>query len=101
LEVLEGATETIRRCMPVLLIEIEERHQNIEIDVVFEHVLKRGYQGYFIFEQALHSLDQFRVDFHQRGYVEGRQTTKYVNNFIFLPRGQRIDATSAREALRR
>lgn len=45
LEVLRGAEGLIRRCRPVLLVEVEQRHLDVDIDVVFSFALDRGYVG--------------------------------------------------------
>lgn len=88
LEVLTGAERTVRRDHPVLLVEIEERHQPLGIKTVFSVAADCGYQGFFLFEGSAHPLEQFDVEYHQRGYLDGRQSIKYVNNFIFLPSDQ-------------
>lgn len=84
LEVLAGAERTIRRHHPVLLVEIEERHQQAGMQAVFSVAADYGYSGFFVFEGSLQPLDRFKAEYHQRGYLEARQLVKYVNNFIFL-----------------
>jgi len=89
LDVLEGGRETIRRCLPVLQVEIEERYHSTGVEVALDRFIALGYMGCFIFGGSLRPIDEFRPEFHQRGYLEGRQATKYVNNFLFLPPGWR------------
>jgi FkbM family methyltransferase len=83
-EVLEGAFETIERDKPVLLIEMEERHNKIPIEQSLAAVLKLGYCGLFFDRdmRALRSLDSFHPDKHHR-----KPEGSYIFNFIFIPIG--------------
>jgi FkbM family methyltransferase len=45
LRVLEGAGETISRCRPLMMIEIEQRHHSQPIETVFAQILARGYRA--------------------------------------------------------
>jgi hypothetical protein len=45
LGVLEGAGETISRCRPLMMIEIEQRHHSRPIESVFAEILARGYRA--------------------------------------------------------
>jgi FkbM family methyltransferase len=78
-EVLDGARETVRRCRPVMLIEMEERYTKIPIEAALSRVLELGYVGMFLAHGALRPLDQFDPFAHRRG-------APYIANFIFLPK---------------
>ena len=86
--VLDGATETISRCRPVLLIEIEQRHTSKDIREFIAGVVARGYRGRFLNEGRLAGVEEFRPDVHQRleNADRGRQAL-YINNFLFEPIG--------------
>jgi FkbM family methyltransferase len=86
---LLGATKTIARDRPNILVEIEERHRPGAICSV-QHLLEQaGYQGCFLLEGQLKPLSEFDQASHQdrsRLDNDGRPTGVYVNNFIFVPK---------------
>ncbi|MDZ5649587.1 FkbM family methyltransferase [Nitrospirillum sp. BR 11828] len=92
--VLEGGRETITRCHPRILVEIEERHSRGSIDRIARFFDAIDYQGYFLHHNKLRTLDNFDVATMQRpqdiqDYRPGlarSQFADYVNNFLFLPR---------------
>jgi FkbM family methyltransferase len=45
-EVLRGGIETIRKNRPIMLIEIEERHRNNSVSVVFNMIYELGYRAF-------------------------------------------------------
>jgi FkbM family methyltransferase len=88
--VLKGGLETIRRERPVLLIEIEERHNPGGIERVRN--LLAGYDGYFFLEGVRRPIDAFDAAVHQlsddlKVAVKSRRQSAYVNNFLFVPAG--------------
>jgi FkbM family methyltransferase len=87
LDVLAGAERTLRKHRPILLLELEERHQQRPIRAIIEAVAEMGYQCFFLFDGSLQPIRDFDPAYHQRGYWEQVQQTKYVNNFFFLPLG--------------
>ena len=89
--VLAGARTTLERSKPVLLIEIEDRHNPGGIDRIAETLSYLGYSGSFFFEKKLFSLSEFVPDLHQRlenAEPSGgnRRQLSYVNNFLFSAR---------------
>lgn len=82
--VIKGAAATLASSRPALLVEIEQRHNDMPIDEVFDQVLAHGYQGYFIVEGRLTPLAKFDVARYQsmKHFDEGRGG--YINNFLFL-----------------
>jgi FkbM family methyltransferase len=87
--VLNGASATLARCRPNLLIEIEQRHLRKPIDEVLRHVLSFGYRGYFMAGDQLQPLARFDVEQHQHAHLENRSGPAYVANFVFLPTSNR------------
>jgi FkbM family methyltransferase len=87
-EVIAGAAETIARCRPTLLVEIEEKHTKIPIERSLERVLGLGYSGLFLLDGTLRELGAFDPEEHHR-----RAQKSYVFNFIFLPSGTAAPAT--------
>ncbi|BAZ22566.1 methyltransferase FkbM family protein [Kalymmatonema gypsitolerans NIES-4073] len=87
--VIAGATNLLKQQRPNLLIEIEQRHINKDISEVFSQIQALGYEGYFLLDGKLRSLDDFSVKEHQdrKNYVGLSSLGKtYVCNFIFKPR---------------
>lgn len=87
--VLAGAEETLRRCKPVLLIEIEERHNRGGLDRIAQRLSVLGYSGSFFYQRKRHDLADFSTEIHQivdkvtDGHGNRRE---YVNNFVFAAR---------------
>ncbi len=95
-QVLDGAEETIRRWLPVLLIELEQRHNPGCVGRVAERLVALGYTGQF-FDGSWKPLADFDVVAHQDvGRLQGlgsvpRLEMGYINNFLFLPPGRTMD----------
>lgn len=86
LGVLEGASETLARERPVLLVENEITHVGGNFAQVFEFLAGAGYGGFFIENGLLQTLSRFSVEAHQIAPLKpGGDRRRYVRNFIFLP----------------
>jgi FkbM family methyltransferase len=82
-EVLEGATDTIRSNMPVMFIEIEQRHhRETSIYDVFKHITDLGCYGYFVENRKIRNIREFDADLYQDQRNEGRKDL-YINDFVF------------------
>ena len=81
LEVLRGASRTIAKCQPNLLVEIEQRHLSEPMSTVFHYLEERGYQGFFVEDRALHPIAEFLPERHQQ--LENEYSPRYINNFLF------------------
>jgi FkbM family methyltransferase len=85
---LVGAEQTIRRCRPALLVEIEERHHPGQSVQIIEWIAALGYSAHF-FHEGLRSFSEFDFAALQnvRNLREPGQPAKgpYINNFLFLP----------------
>jgi FkbM family methyltransferase len=81
--VLRGAQGIIQRDHPLLMIEIEERHNEGAISRVFERLAHLGYQSYFLEGHQLSPIDADKA-IELQGSASGN---RYLNNFFFLPRG--------------
>ena len=97
-QVLEGAKDTIARHRPILLIEIEERHNPGGLSRIAAMLSATGYRGYFFRRDDWHPLKAFDAAVHQRidetietvGHSVQRRDYDYVNNFLFLPGDRRV-----------
>lgn len=82
--VIEGASETIRKMKPSLIIEIEQRHIDRSISDVFDAILAFEYKGFFLDEGRLIELSEFDLVRDQNPSNLGKAAQRYINNFIFL-----------------
>ncbi len=92
LAVLKGAEATLRRSMPNLVVEIEERHNQDSIRNVSAFLAGFGYAGFFFLDDnTVLPLAQFDQSKHQDpanvgGWKENWvRRGVYINNFFFLP----------------
>ncbi len=82
-EVLKGAENLLKKDMPNLLVEIEERHRQNSISSVINYLKSFGYSGYFLKDGSLFDIQHFIVGVHQN-YRNLGLANKYINNFIFI-----------------
>ena len=82
---LRGATDTIRRCRPTVLIEVEQRFHELSVQTIFDVFLDEGYSGWFRRERQWGPLDDFDVERDQFQQLDDPKSTSYINNFVFSP----------------
>ncbi|MGH2490351.1 MAG: FkbM family methyltransferase [Candidatus Limnocylindria bacterium] len=87
--VIRGAQAMLRRSLPPLLVEIEQRHQKEEIGATFAQLRELGYVGYAVRASGLTSLDDFDVQRDQLAFVTGDfvagwMPPGYVHDFLFV-----------------
>lgn len=90
LNVLNGAIGLLERSQPVFLVEAEDRHRAEATRLVFEFFRDRAYRGYFLRDDEVVPVDEFRAgDLQDTGALQpngGRKAGQcYVNNFFFFP----------------
>ena len=73
IEVIDGAKKTILENMPVLLVEIEERHTQSSVKKSIEYIEKFGYDCFFAKNKNLISFKNI-------------SDTKSENNYFFIPK---------------
>jgi FkbM family methyltransferase len=92
--VLDGAVQTIGRCLPRILVEIEEQMSPGGLDRARSFFSQFDYRGYYVHAGRLESIDRFSIAEMQNPLNRGSLTSTlrervssrgYVNNFIFLP----------------
>jgi FkbM family methyltransferase len=94
LAVLKGGDSLLRRSLPVLLIEIEQRHHpNDSIQAIFDWILDLGYVGYAVRKDVLAPLSTFDVQRDQSSLLgESLQAYSmpeaYVHDFVFAKPSQ-------------
>jgi FkbM family methyltransferase len=99
LAVLRGATKTIEKFKPAVIVECEERHNAGATSRLFNFFSGAGYDGFFYLSGRLEStaaFDRERLQNPEESKpVLGRKPEQYINNFVFLPRA----SAQARAAL--
>lgn len=85
-EVIKGAELTIAREKPSMIIEIEQRHLNFAMDMVFEKVLGFGYEAFFLYLGKCYPYGEFSYKIHQESFLSNPMSKYYVRNFLFKPR---------------
>jgi len=92
--VLDGAIRTISRCLPRILVEIEELMSPGGIARAKTFFARFGYHGYYAYAGGLKKIEQFSVTDMQSPLNrpaltapnrERGSSKEYINNFIFLP----------------
>jgi FkbM family methyltransferase len=92
--VLDGAIETIDRCRPRLLVEIEEHLSPGGLEGAQVYFSRLGYRGHYVHRGRLEPLEKFSLANLQNpanqpdltvSLRERPRLDDYVINFIFLP----------------
>jgi FkbM family methyltransferase len=97
LSVLRGATETIVRSRPNLLVEVEESRVPGCFQAVADFFSSLDYSGFWFDGAKMRSIKDFQPAVQQvnRPKSGEKSSREYINNFIWLPHGQRSAAWSA------
>lgn len=85
LNVLKGAIKTIQEWTPILLIEIEQRHNTQNIVSIFNFIQSHGYIGFFFKNRQILSIEEFDYERDQKRFMHNPNNKQYINNFIFIP----------------
>jgi len=88
LNVLKGAARLIRQCHPVVLCEIERRH-NPHTAAVFQELRGLGYRCHVISDGKLKPFDEDDVVGVQQD--RSNPALPYLNNFLFQHPSSRVD----------
>ena len=88
-DVVKGAKETIQKSQPILIIEIEQRHHQMDIKEHIKAIEQMGNYQCFYFEATSQTLKQ---DVHSKSILELQspenhaKNRQFINNFIFVPK---------------
>jgi FkbM family methyltransferase len=77
--VIEGALETIARCRPVMLVEIEEKNSGEKPEAIIDWIKSLGYRCLYLSGGVLKDGDNLDL---ATEFAQGR----YIFNFVFVPR---------------
>jgi FkbM family methyltransferase len=98
--VLDGAVQTIRRCRPRMLVEIDERLSPGGLARAKAYFRDLDYRGYFVQAGHIEPMSLFSAGVLQNPadlpdltapLQERRRFGRYIYNFIFLPRDEPIE----------
>jgi FkbM family methyltransferase len=92
LAVLRGAAQTLARCRPNLLVEVEEPRSAGALQAVSSFLSSLGYAGFWFDGRQLRPLSEFDPVHQQASQPRFGQArpAEYVNNFIWLPRNRAL-----------
>jgi FkbM family methyltransferase len=108
--VLDGAVQTIRRCRPRMLVEVDDRLSPGGLARARAYFDRLGYTGHFVRQGKLEPIGAFSVNEMQRPdklpdltapLTARKRFGTYIYNFIFLPADEpasTMDRISARLA---
>ena len=85
-KLIQGAIKTIKKNLPIIICEIEQRHSSLPIYKTFRLIEKLGYEGLFFKNNKLKKLNKFSYRNDQKLYLNDVENKSYVNNFIFVPK---------------
>ncbi|MFT5663262.1 MAG: FkbM family methyltransferase [Gammaproteobacteria bacterium] len=83
-DVVEGAAVTIKSMTPMMLIEIEQRHNGKPVLEMINKIRELGYEAYFLRKGKLVSVNEFLPERDQNPKNLGNAAQEYINNFIFI-----------------
>lgn len=90
-QAVEGARALLVATHPILIIECEERHHRGGVARLIAYLEGIGYDGYFLHRGRLRPAAEFDPDQLQRRDdakdPAGQRSLDYVNNFLFVERG--------------
>ena len=81
-EVIEGAQETIKKCKPTMVIEMEEKHNQIPIEDQISSVEKLGYKCCVLMNKKIIQIKEVDLNKFHRNPTDN---DSYLFNFIFYP----------------
>lgn len=86
-KVIQGSLNTIKNNKPFLIVEIEQRHIKKKINEVFQEIEQLGYDGYYLINNKLKSINGFSYEADQKPYLSSLSYDKgYIKDFIFIPK---------------
>lgn len=90
LSVLKGATETIMKSRPNLLVEVEESRVPGCFQAVSAFLTSLDYRGFWFDGTEMRPIENFQPAAQQasRPKFNEKRSREYINNFIWRPRGE-------------
>jgi FkbM family methyltransferase len=98
-EVLRGALGTIRRCRPVLMVEVYPLKYRVSLPEEFAFLTAEGFCPWFRFAGKWHPFREFEQQTHARAENFGNPDRFVANNVLFFP-GEHLLAPVGPQGLR-
>lgn len=84
--VMEGGLQTIKRCHPVILMEMDRRFHKEPLDEGFRWMSHLGYSGAWLDEHhAERPISEYDVGRYQQWEMKKRPLGRLVNTFLWRP----------------
>jgi FkbM family methyltransferase len=85
IKTLSGARETIKRFLPTLMVEMEQRHHQTPIWKEISEVASWGYEVKYLNRDRF-TLEPLTEDILLQNTNDEKNKTQYINNIIFIPK---------------
>jgi FkbM family methyltransferase len=85
LDVIEGAKETIKKHLPTLIVEIEQRHHQEKIEKILADIIAQFNYDLYYFLPSTNKIISYAQQPIIHQHTNDFGTMNYVNNFIFIP----------------
>ncbi|WP_370895748.1 FkbM family methyltransferase [Chryseobacterium gossypii] len=85
MKTLTGARQTIRRFLPTLMVEMEQRHHNTPIWNEISEVESWGYEARYLNRHDF-KLQKLTEEILIQNTTDEKNKTDYINNIIFIPK---------------
>ncbi len=85
MKTLRGATETIQKFMPTLMVEMEQRHHMENIWKFILEIESWGFTGNYLNRQYF-KLEKISEKILSENSLDEKNKMNYINNIIFIPK---------------
>lgn len=87
MKTLSGAREVICKFLPVLMVEMEQRHHDTPIWTEISEVESWGYEARYL-NRATFELEKLTKEILLENISDEKNKKEYINNIIFIPKSQ-------------
>ncbi len=87
MKTLYGAREVICKFLPVLMVEMEQRHHDLPIWKEISEVESWGYDAHYLNRNTF-GLEKLSEDILLKNISDEKNKKEYINNIIFIPKSQ-------------
>ncbi len=85
LKTLSGAEKTIRKFLPTLMVEMEQRHHDKPIWDDISRIESWGYEAKYLNRNNF-ELEKLTENIITQNTIDEKNKTEYINNIIFIPK---------------
>lgn len=79
--IISGASKFLKETRPIILVEIEQRHNKKPIKNIFDKIISYKYEGFYFYKKTMLPIESFNVS-----KLQNLSNKIYINNFLFLPK---------------